>query len=295
MNYARALAFFAGSGALCGALVCEPAYADYYAFGNTQGKFATLALNGANCSPGSSAPNCLSTNGVQGWVETGSFNPAGPASNTNYIAGLFNGSFHDNFFGFGVTGAGHVTSAALIIYSGDITSGLDYSLRSVVGTGFQSALETAFTGQNKTIYSPNAGYVNDIGSGAAYATQTIGPSGATIFDIALNGLAVSDINAAIHSSSGLFAIGGTVAPDPPIEALPPIAASVPEPSSWILMLAGFAGLGLTACRRNGETSLRDARRLTPSLERGQGMPAAARSGKALPDATIDASQTKAHL
>ena len=53
----------------------------------------------------------------------------------------------------------------------------------------------------------------------------------------LNAAAVSDINTAI-TDQGVFAVAGQVS-----------AAPVPEPSTWVMMLAGFAGLGVVARRR----------------------------------------------
>ena len=53
----------------------------------------------------------------------------------------------------------------------------------------------------------------------------------------LNAAAVSDINTAI-TEQGVFVVAGQVS-----------AASVPEPSTWVMLLAGFAGLGVVARRR----------------------------------------------
>ena len=52
----------------------------------------------------------------------------------------------------------------------------------------------------------------------------------------LNAAAESGINAAILGKKTAIAISGA-------------AIAVPEPSTWIMMLAGFAGLGLAAYRR----------------------------------------------
>ena len=53
----------------------------------------------------------------------------------------------------------------------------------------------------------------------------------------LNAAAVTDINTAIKDQ-GVFVIAGQAS-----------AAPVPEPSTWVMMLAGFAGLGVVARRR----------------------------------------------
>jgi PEP-CTERM motif len=51
-----------------------------------------------------------------------------------------------------------------------------------------------------------------------------------------NQAALSAINAAI--TDGTFGLGGTVS-----------GYTVPEPSTWVMMLAGFAGLGYLGRRR----------------------------------------------
>ena len=52
----------------------------------------------------------------------------------------------------------------------------------------------------------------------------------------LNAAAVSDINTAIADKACLWS---------PAKS----RASVPEPSTWVMLLAGFAGLGVVARRR----------------------------------------------
>jgi hypothetical protein len=51
----------------------------------------------------------------------------------------------------------------------------------------------------------------------------------------LNAAATTEINAQIQAK-GLFVVSGSV-------------TDVPEPSTWVMMLAGFAGLGVVARRR----------------------------------------------
>ena len=110
---------------LSGALVCEPARADVYAFGNTEspGDYATLTLQ-----EGSGSVS-LSTDGFQGWVGNDSFNFAGPGGNTNYLVGVSNGASHNYFFAFNIADVtSTVTSAKVTLYSGTISAELDYSL-----------------------------------------------------------------------------------------------------------------------------------------------------------------------
>jgi hypothetical protein len=67
---------------LCEALVCQPAQADYYAFGNTQGHVVTLDLL-----DGPTLVTSVTTLGVQGWISTRLASIGGQNStNTNYGA-----------------------------------------------------------------------------------------------------------------------------------------------------------------------------------------------------------------
>ena len=86
--------------ALCGALTCGPAQADYYAFGNTlTAGYAVLDLdvNGTWYA--------LTTQGVQGWISTGQYGVGGAyGANTSYTAGLYNGDLFNDYFGFNLAG-----------------------------------------------------------------------------------------------------------------------------------------------------------------------------------------------
>jgi len=210
---------------LSGALVCEPARADTYAFGNTESAsdYATLTLQ-----EGSESVS-LSTDGFQGWVGNDSFNFAGPNGNTNYLVGVYNRTSHNNFFAFDIAGVkSTVTSAKLTLYSGTISAELDYSLY-----GATQAITQLSNG-----VSPNTALYNELGHGVKYGSFVI-DSGNSLHTLmfALNAAAVNDdIKAAIAGKKGQMAIAG-------------VAVGVPGPSTWIMMLAGFAGLGLAAYQR----------------------------------------------
>lgn len=209
---------------LSGALVCEPARADTYAFGSTgsPNDYATLALQ-----EGSESVS-LSTNGFQGWVGNDSFNSAGPDGNTNYLVGVYNGASDHNFFAFDIAGVkSTVTSAKLTLYTGTISGELGYSLY-----GATQAINQLSDG-----VSPSSALYNELGQGVKYGSFVI-DSGNSLHTLmfALNAAAVSDINAAILGRKSAIAISGAAHP-------------VPEPSTWIMMLVGFAGLGLAAYQR----------------------------------------------
>ena len=210
---------------LSGVLVCESARADTYAFGNTEfpQDYAQLILEEG------SQPVSLSDDGFQGWVSNDTFNFTGPdAVNTSYMAGVYNGSTHNNFFVFNLAGVDRpVTSAKLTVYSGTITAELDYSLY-----GATQAITQLSNG-----VSPNTALYNELGQGVKYGSFVIdsGNSAHTLM-LALNAAAVNGINAAIVGRKTAIAISGAAIP-------------IPEPSTWIMMLAGFAGLGLAAYQR----------------------------------------------
>src|SRR5579863_1479676 len=210
--------------ALCGWLTCVPAKADYYAFGSTQSPkdFATLTLGESD---GKSVT--ISTEGFQGWFETNGFSIAGPDGNTNYLVGYRNGSYYDDFFGFDIAGVTKVTSAKLTVFSGAITTSLDYSLH-----GATQAITQLADG-----VSPNLALYDSLGSGVKYGTFTIRPGDSMqTLIFTLNAAAVHQINDEIRAKNKMFAVSGS-------------AISVPEPSTWAMLLFGFAGLGFAAYRR----------------------------------------------
>jgi PEP-CTERM motif len=223
---------FAGAVAvavLCVSLVDDPARAqsaNSYAFGNTQSQsdYATLTLQEGSQSVSPS------TNGFQGWISPSCCNDAGFPYNTSYLAGVYGGSSRNNFFVFNIAGVNSpVTSATLNLYAGAISGELDYSLYAATSLISQLA--------NGNAISPNATLYAELGSGVKYGSFVIG-SGNSLQNLVftLNAAAVQDINAAIAGKKTEVAIAGS-------------AAVIPEPSTWIMMLAGFAGLGLATARR----------------------------------------------
>lgn len=222
-------------GALSEALVCQAARADYYAFANTQDLgYATLSLTAGNRTID------INTNGFQGWVSNNSFNIGGPfGANTNYMAGVYNNASYNDYFGFNLSALGStttVTSAKLIVNSGLINENVNYTLFGLT----QSIVSELETGS-----SPNANLYQQLQTGPQYddpilSANTANPMAQLVFT--LDGSAVTDINAAILNRT-MFAIAGHA--DLASETL---ASSVPEPPTWILMLAGFAGLSVVARR-----------------------------------------------
>jgi PEP-CTERM motif-containing protein len=216
---------------LCEALSCLPAWASC-ASGTGNYAFACVTSDVdlvLTLSNGTSVPITATTQG-----DVSPFGvPTFGAPSTNYLAGVYNGASYDNFFDFVLPteGAGvTVTSATLTLYSGAISAGLNYTLFG------PTRVITSFTPR-----SPNAPLYNELGSGTVYATYLLSPNTNSPADqaseimIALNTSAVSALNEALLGDKQ-FLVSGSVSP------------AVPEPSTWVMMIAGFAGLGVVARR-----------------------------------------------
>jgi hypothetical protein len=227
---ARSIAFAGviAAGALSEALVCEPARADYYAFANTQDLgYAELSLKVGNTTV------TINTGGFQGWISNNSFNIGGPlGANSNYMVGVYNNASYNNYFGFNLSALGStatVTSAKLIIDSGLINTRVNYSLFDA--TQWISQLEAGS--------SPNTALYDALETGADVDPTILSPNTTNPtaqLEFTLDESAVTDINTAIRNRTMMFALSGHAE----------LADAVPEPSTWVLMLAGLAGLGLVA-------------------------------------------------
>ena len=224
-----ALAGAVAVGALSEALVCEPARADYYAFARTEHlSDATLRLT-----VGDTTVN-INTGGFQGWFSTTSvFHIPG---NSNYMVGEYNNTSYNDYFGFDLSSlpaTATVSSAELVVDSGLISDKLNFIL-----FGATQWIGQLQGGSNPDLY-------NELATGPEYSRTVISANTdpTALLTSSLNTLAVADINAAIQGRS-MFAMSGHAA-----LASGLLANSVPEPATWILMLAGFAGLGALAHRR----------------------------------------------
>jgi len=228
--------------ALCKAAVCEPAQADPLAFSCTQSACevdATLELFN-----GSTPLVTVSSNGFQGSIiDSDSAVPpsfGGPNSaNTSYPTGSYQGNSLADYFVFDLTGVTtqQVTSAELVVYSGTITNNLTLNL-SAVSSQTVDDLTSPDLGGSILFTTVYAGLVNS--ANASYGSfpisqNTTDPLTALTFTIT-DSAALAAINADV--TDGMFGVTGTVS-----------GGVVPEPSTWVMMLTGFAGLGLVARRR----------------------------------------------
>jgi PEP-CTERM motif len=194
----------------------------------------------------------VSTNGLQGSIIDS--DPAVPpllggaaGGTTSYTAGAQNGDPLADYFLFDLTGVTTqtVASAELLIYSGTITNNVTLNL---TGVSSQTISNLADQGDPLNPDATNTALYGDLMSGTSYGSFPISaistPSGDqgtqltfTFTDATPTGAAaLAVINEDIID--GTMGFAGNVSP-----------LVIPEPSTWVMMLAGFAGLGLVARRR----------------------------------------------
>ena len=225
MTGVRALALTAMAGALA-ALASAPARADYYAFlANKQNVTpATLTLSLADGS------KVIVGEKAEGWLASGTFSLINRRG--GYLAGVVDGTTYANYFEFDIpTVKATVTSAALNLYSGSISTNLEYSL-----FGANGALDRingfSYAGTN---------FYNELVSGPKYTSSPFALSPDQSFSsllVSLNDAAVlSDINkAGGPGGNHTLVMAGMV-------------VGVPEPSTWAMLIVGFAGLAVLSYRR----------------------------------------------
>jgi hypothetical protein len=155
------------------------------------------------------------------------------------------------------------TSGTEVINSSNLSS----DFVSLTGTIFDDSVLTGKTGTSANISITSAGFFVNGGNlqGDAGITVTNGKvtsfaaqgsaddftSDGTIFQLTDNGgfHRAPGFDFALDSQVGLGQIKGTLAVGDPV------VAAVPEPSTWAMMIVGFAGLGFMAYRRKSKPAL----------------------------------------
>lgn len=199
-----------------------------------------------------------------GWYTNGGFTAG--VTNINVGSSNLSGAVYNNWLAFDLAGfAGQsINSATLTFYGGN---GINTSTTSET-LGFFD-----FTGSINALIGNsqnNVGIFNDLSNGNSYGTATVGNGAIQQFSVTLPQAAIADLNAAAHNQSDTrFVIGGSLlsisgpfaneqlfAIFGPQAALAPAAflnletvSAVPEPSTWAMMILGFAGVGYMTCRR----------------------------------------------
>ena len=213
---------------LAGAIATPSAHAE-----NSQATFAyspageqELVLNG-----GATVLNAIST----GWYDQTGYHDS---ANPNYIAGLCGSSdacdggdlIYNDFFVFDLSAVtGPIVSAALSLGQ-PAPNGYFGPAGGSTYTNYDVATPIS---QLTADQSGATAIFNDLGSGTAYGSTVVGLSsvGAQV-DIAINANGLAALNSA---EGGQFAIGGAV-------------TTIPELSTWGMMLVGFLGLGFAGYR-----------------------------------------------
>ena len=187
-------------------------------------------------------------------------------TNTNYITGtadVFPGPIDESYRSFFTF---DLSNPAL---QGQTITGAELRLQAFFGTGYSDGglisffdVNTSASVLNHTVGIAPLAIWNDLGSGVTYGTGTAGsPSQqwTDVLDFQLNSAAVADLNNAI--GSGLFSIGATKAlreifsgsgANGNQQSVLEVSPSVPEPSTWAMLLLGFAGVGFMAYRRKSK-------------------------------------------
>ena len=212
--------------AAVGLAFATPAAAQSYAFGGSPDTPWTLTVNGTDY---------LSLD--HGWInEFGEHD----ANNFNYFAGDFGAGNYNNWGVFDLSSfAGAVQSATLSLNAANVVGSPLYRLFDTNAT-LAALDQTRGTGDAAGI-----ALHNDLGSGSFYGSRQFSAADSyNIVSISLNGTALSRIQSV---AGGQFALGRTMSPN--------VAAAVPEPSTWLIMLFGFGMIGYgmrTAKRRSDE-------------------------------------------
>ena len=167
------------------------------------------------------------------------------------------------------------TQAALIDFHADLmgsnevpsnasraTGVADFTLDTVAGTlsvieGFTGLTSVATAAHIHCCTTPgmNAPVVLPFSSSDSFPFGVTGGSFNHTYNLAtsLTGISVADFIAGLEAGEAYTNIHTAIFPGGEIRGQ--IAAAVPEPSSWSLMILGFAGIGLLAYHRKSKSAL----------------------------------------
>lgn len=129
-----------------------------------------------------------------------------------------------------------IDGSSVIDASGTVQTDSAGHIQTISGTASADGASSSITGPNSTFQTPdniilaNAPYIDS--EGFSFNTASLGH-----FNIFYSGIYVA-LDAASDVAVGNFTL----------------TASVPEPSTWAMMILGFCGLGFMAYRRRGRLS-----------------------------------------
>jgi PEP-CTERM motif-containing protein len=180
------------------------------------------------------------------------------------------GVAYNNWLGFNLAGVAgqNVTGATLTFYGSNGAYGGTDPSETLGLFAYNGSINALASNQN------GVGIYNDLGSGASYGQATVAKGPLTEFAITLSPQAIADIMASVNNATDQrFVVGGSLltlasthtgdnwwtdgslfvnstlqhAAFLTLETSP--VPAVPEPSTWAMMILGFAGIGFVAYRR----------------------------------------------
>jgi PEP-CTERM motif-containing protein len=186
------------------------------------------------------------------------------------------GANYNNWNAFNLSGlAGqNITSATLTFYGSNGAYGGTDPSETLGLFAYNGSINALLSGQT------GAGIYSDLGTGASYGQTIVSRGPLTQFSITLSAQAIADMLAAANNPNDQrFVIGGSLLTVSPthdgnnwwtdgslfvnstrehaafldIQTSP--LAAVPEPSTWAMMMLGFAGVGFIAYRRRKPAAL----------------------------------------
>jgi len=231
------------------------------------------ALSGAAlcCLIGGGAANAAQIQSFDsGWYTNSGFTAG--VNNINVGSSNLSGAIYHNWLAFNLGGlaAQTVTGATLTFYGGNgvNTSATDETLGLFDYAGSIDALIA--NSQN------NTGIYTDLGNGSSYGTAIVAPGTIQQFSVTLSQDAIADLNLAAHNlvdprfvmGGSLLSISGPFANEQlfaifgPQAALTPAAflslqtvSTIPEPSTWAMMLLGLGGVVMLLRRKRKNPAL----------------------------------------
>lgn len=204
-----------------------------------------------------------------GWYTNSGFTAG--VNNINVGSSNLSGAVYNNWLAFNLAGltTQNITGATLTFYGGN-------------GTNTSSTSETLglfdYKGNVDALLANsqnNVGIFTDLGNGNSYGTAVVGSGPISQFSITLSQAAIADLNAAAQNAiDSRFVVGGSLlsisgpfaneqlfAIFGPQAALTPAAfltlqtSTIPEASTWAMMILGLGGVVLAFRRKQKGTKL----------------------------------------
>lgn len=179
---------------------------------------------------------------------------------SNYVTGLYGPNEYRSYFVFDLAAISTPVTGATLVFDNLVDQGLfdpslGYNPARTVNLTFYD-----YTGSIPSLIAGTGGLsaFNDLGTGVSFGGTIV--TGSTLsFDVDLNAAALASINAAagnpfvigarLTGASGQTYLFGGPQPAPVLR----LSSSVPEPSTWAMMLLGFGAINGAMRRKRAVT------------------------------------------